>query len=61
MTQARYNKIISLNEEENMLVEQIRKDKVSIVAIFRKGLEFYAPKITDGIKKINKKITEQLK
>lgn len=41
-----YRISLGLTEEDKIIVDDLRKnDKISLIAIFRKGLEFYAPKV----------------
>ena len=54
MTCAHYQHNLSLTEAENALVEALKEDGLTTIAIFRKGLEYYAPKVP-------KKLTDKAK
>ena len=57
----RYQTSIPMNEEEYILIQALKKDKITVMDIFRKGLEFYAPKVPmELVEDTKKKVREEL-
>jgi len=49
-TKSRFQHSITLTQEKETIVEALALEGIGITEIFRKGLEFYAPKVSEELK-----------